>query len=353
MPFLDWLKAIGLALIVYGHVAAATSVALTPPVYPKQLGVAFFVFATGVTLVNETRSRWQVVFNRAFEVWLFGMLTAVLMSVVGWLRWGDLSESNYLPLFGLHLLIKDFPANPTTWYIGTYLHLLVVWALVLQGRYPRFPLVIAVSVAGIIVRAVLVSQFGLFTAYMALTNWMDVLLFGMVVGRARTSPGRAWLPAACLVPLLWPVLFGTVEWKLTFPLMSLETRTGFASTLLVSVAITSLYLLYTWSAFTITRRLPASQIAAFFARNSVVVFILHMPVYYLLEFWLAGSPLSYAMRTVLEFLVCFAGLGVLSEVVRHVVQPASLRARVARYVDHHRRGRLAVAATGTSVTDRL
>ena len=40
-PFVDWMKAVGMSLIVYGHVAHATTVPLTPPIYLKQFGVAF------------------------------------------------------------------------------------------------------------------------------------------------------------------------------------------------------------------------------------------------------------------------------------------------------------------------
>ena len=45
-PFVDWMKAIGLILIVYGHVAHASTVWIAPPIYIKQFGVTFFIFAT-------------------------------------------------------------------------------------------------------------------------------------------------------------------------------------------------------------------------------------------------------------------------------------------------------------------
>ena len=40
-----------MTVIVYGHVSRA--VAVTAPIYPKQLGVAFFLFASGFTLARE------------------------------------------------------------------------------------------------------------------------------------------------------------------------------------------------------------------------------------------------------------------------------------------------------------
>src|SRR4029450_2808150 len=129
----DWLKAVGIALIVQGHVAAATVGWATPPVYPKQLGVALFVCAMGYSLGLERRDGWRVVYNRAFEMMLFGLMCALAMSVAGVLLFSDFVESHYLPLaLGSNVFLDAFPANPTTWYIGTYLHLLGLWALVLR-----------------------------------------------------------------------------------------------------------------------------------------------------------------------------------------------------------------------------
>ena len=42
-PSIDWLKAIGLTLIVLGHFADAAMLTLLPPIYPKQIGVALFL----------------------------------------------------------------------------------------------------------------------------------------------------------------------------------------------------------------------------------------------------------------------------------------------------------------------
>src|SRR5690606_13820187 len=104
-PHLDWLKSAGIALIVYGHVAAATTVHWTPPVYPKQLGVAFFVCAMGYTLATERRGGVHVIFLRCFEMFFYGLVAAVAMSLIGWGLRRDIAESNYLPLlFGANVL---------------------------------------------------------------------------------------------------------------------------------------------------------------------------------------------------------------------------------------------------------
>src|SRR5262249_26010758 len=103
LPFLDTMKALGLALIVWGHVAAGSVEMLTPPIRTKQLGVAFFLFATGFSLARETRGSLRVLFNRLFEVFLFGLICAIITSIAAFWRLpadlpcrGRLELSNYL-----------------------------------------------------------------------------------------------------------------------------------------------------------------------------------------------------------------------------------------------------------------
>src|SRR5262245_20095890 len=96
-PFVDWMKAIGLMLIVFGHLAHRSVVWMAPPIYLKQFGVTFFVFATGFTLVRETRPVWRVVYQRLFEVVLWGLGCALTLSAIGALTGGSLQPSNYLP----------------------------------------------------------------------------------------------------------------------------------------------------------------------------------------------------------------------------------------------------------------
>ena len=64
------------------------------------------------------------------------------------------------------------------------------------------------------------------------------------------------------------------------------------------------------------------------ARNSVFVFIAHMPVYYVLEDVLLPVIPSYAVRVAIEFAICLPGLALCSEVIRGALKPADLRARV-------------------------
>jgi hypothetical protein len=332
LPFADWLKALGLAVIVWGHVAATTTVRWTPPVYPKQLGVAFFIFVTGFTLSREHRGAGRVFYNRLFEVFFFGILAALAMSAVTLVLHSDLNESNYLPFVGLHLVQDSFPANPTTWYIGCYLHLLLLWAFILRRFKVTLPLIFAVSVGEVLVRAFLIREAGLFVAYMALSNWLSVLLFGILAGRQAPEDEAVFAARSLwLAPLilLWPIAASFVQWRLTFPLMGIAGLDPVSGTLTVAIATSIVYVGFTLGMYGVTRRLPRSAFVQFLARNTVVVFIAHMPVYYILEYLLQGIVTGYGPRVTLEFLICLPGLALCSEYLRRLLPPAVLRDRIA------------------------
>src|SRR5207249_1275004 len=119
--------------------------AALPPIYSKQLGVAFFLFASGYSPTAETREPWRVAFNRLFEIFLFGVPFAVLVSVLSFASGHSLQLSNYLPfLAGANVLVDNFPANPTTWYLGTYTQIVLLWTIVIR-RIPVTSRVLAAS----------------------------------------------------------------------------------------------------------------------------------------------------------------------------------------------------------------
>ncbi|MGH8526949.1 MAG: hypothetical protein ACREXY_22910, partial [Gammaproteobacteria bacterium] len=160
---------------------------------------------------------WRVLYNRSFEVLLFGTACALLMSPIGLARSWDIAESNHLPLaLGFNVFINAFPANPTTWFIGTYLHLLLLWAFLLRTTRIT-PWVLAGScVLQILGRAVLIEFAGGYVAYMQLLNWLTVFLMGIAMGRRSPVPrqvhGIVPILAVALV-VCWPVALGYVTWK--------------------------------------------------------------------------------------------------------------------------------------------
>jgi fucose 4-O-acetylase-like acetyltransferase len=361
LPFFDWMKCLGMFVIVAGHVAAPWAMPWTPPINPKQLGVAFFLFVTGFALAREARPSLKVLFNRLFAVYLFGIACALVLSAVTYAREGRLALSNYLPfLLGANVVRDSFPANPTTWYIGTYLHVLLLWALVLRGRRIRAWVILVAALAEVLIRAALAEHVGALVAYMAFPNWATVFLLGMYYGQRPEAPRGGNDPyrlAACLLGLCllvgaWPLLWApagkeplALRWfgiglplgsgavplaayeELAFPFMWLQIGPRLVDLAVTSAAVTFLYVAHTWLVFQITRRLPAPAVVGFLARNTLIVFIAHMPVYYALVRLLKGWELPYAARVAIWFLACFPVLAVLSEVISRVVRPRALGER--------------------------
>ena len=184
----------------------------TPPFYPKQVGVAMFVFATGFTLSRERRPTAEALVNRFFEIMVVCLAAALMMSAVTLGLIGDAAESNYLPLVGLHVLLADLPANPTTWYVGTYLHLLLVWAFLLRDRPLTWRHWGVLFVLGIAVRVGLIQVAGPSRAYTAIFTRLDVLVMGLLAGRADSGQPR-WTAIAVLLPLVWPPIVGRAGWE--------------------------------------------------------------------------------------------------------------------------------------------
>lgn len=330
---LDWLKAIGITLIVYGHVAHATTVAWTPPIYVKQLGVALFLFATGVTLAREWRAPAAVLIKRLVPVYVFGLTMAAIMTVTGLVFGTGLEPSNYLPfLGGANVLVDGFPANPTTWYLGTYLHALVLWALCLRRFRVTASVVLAALVIEIPVRSALIVFAGPYVAYMLLTNWIAVFLAGLAWGaRPEQQPHGSSVPYLVALGggfVLWALIMRAAGFSPTFPFMTIDRLPLMVSTLAISVAVSILYLTATLLTFGAMRRLPAPGPVRFLARNSLIIVLVHMPVFMALNPVLTGLGLSYSAKVALHLAICLPGLAWLSAVVVKAVQPSALADRL-------------------------
>jgi hypothetical protein len=359
-PFIEWMKALGMSVIVYGHVAHGTTEPLTPPIYLKQFGVAFFLFATGFTLARERRGAVEAVFNRLFQVYLFGVSLALILTAFNLLAGGRGAPSNYLPFaVGLNVIVDNFPANPTTWYLGTYIHLLLIWAVWLRRIRVRMWMVLAALALEVPVRAYLMASAGRFVAYMLFTNWAAVFLLGMLRGaedapapRDVAQPFRAVRPveppfatspalaargyAVALIAFLatWASLMQLLPFERTFPLQSLNGWPTIAGLLFVSASVSLLYSGTTALLFEATRHLRTTPAPlAFIARNSLIIFLIHMPVYYVLTPILGAWTTSYWTKVAIQLLVCLAGLGLVSEAIVAVVRPGSLRGPVFEWIN--------------------
>ena len=332
LAFIDWMKAIGMFLNVFGHVVGGPLNLLTPPIYQKQLGVAFFLFVTGFTLARETRPVRRVVVNRLFEILLVGGAFAVLVTLASLLTGGRGQLSNYLPFFlGANVAINNFPANPTTWYIGTYIHVILVWAAGARFLRPTAALIALSLVAEIVVRAALWTSAGVFVAYMAFPNWMTVCLLGLYAGRrpdAHVSSG--WTTAAAAVAVAAPLACGLIwPFDTTFPFRGVPAA-GAWSEVVASAGVSLFYAGATWLTFRATSRLGHSRTVEFLAAQTVTIFVVHMPVYYGLQ-WLLGSWPQWA-RAMAALVICYLGLALVGALVYRWLRPAELRDRVARLV---------------------
>ena len=338
------MKCLGMLLIVWGHSGGLTILDRASPFNYKQLGVAFFVFVMGYTLAQEARRPLRVLYNRLFEVYLFGGLFALVMSLIAWLTIRDLNESNYLPLMlGANVLFDHFPANPTTWYIGTYLHLLVFWMIACRSVRLRGWMIIAVVIVEVLTRVVLMQSVGDYIAYMLLTNWLGVFLLGQYAGqralaRASETQANARQPLRWLSPVALFALVGTwwfagqslTNLELRFPFRLVLLEDNITSLLVTSTCISVGYLLMTWLVSRSAAQLPHSRLAEFFARNTLIVFIVHMPLIYalapLLYPLVSPGPLRILMNTVCFYVLPSLG----SELIRRVVAPRHWRDVVLR-----------------------
>lgn len=331
--FVESMKALGMALIVYGHVAHATTVPLTPPIYLKQLGVAFFLFVSAFTLARERRAPAAAVARRLLPVYGYGIGLALVLTALGAGTGTGLALSNFLPFAaGVNVLRDSFPANPTTWYVGTYVHFMVLWALCLRHVTVRGWMIPAAMAAEIPVRALLLSNAGPYVAYMLFTNWTAVFLLGLYHGQRVVNPGKTGVRT----PLLWgavlaaglvasAAVFRRIGVVPTFPFMTVAGVTGSISALIVSAGTSTIYLAATSCVFGAVRSLDVPGVVRFVSRNSLVIFLAHMPVYLALAPILTGWGFTYWPRVAIQLAICLVGLALVSEAIRWVLGSRPVR----------------------------
>ncbi|MFT6920283.1 MAG: hypothetical protein ACJA2G_002932 [Cognaticolwellia sp.] len=330
VDFIDWLKAVGMFLIVFGHYFGDPFSQFTQPIYFKQLGVAFFVFVMGWGLASETRPHWQVLYNRLFPMYFWGLAIAFFISIIFMLTQGHPAISNYLPFFaGINVLGDFFPSNPTTWYIGTYLHILLLWAFVMRKVNVTLPLLLLVLLCEIAVRTIFIEFERLFTGYMLISNWLSVFLLGMYMYQQKDN--HNYLKALLLI-LLWAILLMTWASVLnplnitkSFPFRTLVDHSTLISSLAISVAISFVYLSNTLLAVKVFSCIPANRIVRFFSRNTIIIFIAHMPCYVVAE------PIArvfieqgWGVRALIV-LIMYVGLAVFSELLHKLIDINKLK----------------------------
>jgi peptidoglycan/LPS O-acetylase OafA/YrhL len=335
------MKAAGVSVVVYGHVAHASTIALTPPIYIKQLGVVLFLFATGFTLARERRDTPEVLFNRLFPVYLFGVALAMAITAIGLLTGTGLALSNYLPfLGGANIIFNNFPANPSTWYVGTYIHFLVIWAVWLRQVPVRPWMAAALLLIEIPVRMMLITAEQPYIAYMLVTNWGAVFLLGLARGAGGESERRPHALAYTILLLgglaTSALAIGSGSLDRTFPFMTITGVSPLTGTLMLSTAVSFIYLFAASATFEATRSMPVPAAVRFLARNSLIIFLAHMPVFFALQPILVGWGLTYWMRVAIQLTLCLGVLALVSEAIVTAIRPERLRAAIVESLRNRR-----------------
>jgi hypothetical protein len=337
VDFVDWLKAVGMFLIVFGHYFGDPFSQFTQPIYFKQLGVAFFVFVMGWGLANESRPHWQVVYKRLFPMYFWGLAIAFFISIIFMLTQGHPAISNYLPFFaGINVLGDFFPSNPTTWYIGTYLHILLLWAFVMRKVNVTLPLILLVVLCEIAVRTIFIEFERLFTGYMLISNWLSVFLLGMYMYQQKDN--HNYLKALLLI-LVWAILLMTWASVLnslnitkSFPFRTLVDHSTLISSIAISMAISFVYLSNTLLAVKFFSCIPANRIVRFFSRNTIIIFIAHMP------FYVVAEPIArvfieqgWGVRALIV-LIMYVGLALISELLHKLININQYKIKIWQHI---------------------
>ncbi|NDV91345.1 acyltransferase family protein [Alteromonas sp. 345S023] len=322
LNFIDWMKAVGMFLIVAGHVIGDPYSAfnqIAQPAYTKQLGVAFFVFITGWGLANSKNVSLYTLYSRLYLLFAYGLIFALLFMIVGFAFGPSLQLSNFLPLmFGANVFFDNFPANPTTWYIGTYLHLLLVWFFWLRHNPVTYKTLILGFIIENAVRTALLFSGNIYIAYMLFPSWISIFLLGHYLSQKKDNLS---LQRALAVFLVWLVV--AIGWSELMQHIVVGREIPFRHLLgrevwtlpLQSLFISFIYIVSTLLFFHFARSLPASKLVQFFSRNTVVLFIIHVPIifafYPTFYAWIDGVEQIY--KQIALILIIYIGCAFVSE----------------------------------------
>jgi hypothetical protein len=119
--------------------------------------------------------------------------------------------------------------------------------------------------------------------------------------------------------------------------MTLSRWPAATGLLFVSASVSLLYVSTTWLVFESTRHVEAPAPVRFVARNSLIIFLVHMPVVLALHPVLVGWGLTYWARVGVQCVVCVGGIGALSEAIHAFVYVERLRAQVFEMLTGRRR----------------
>ena len=333
--FIDLMKAVGMFLIIYGHIVGDPSNLynlLAQPVHTKQLGVAFFVFLTGWGLANNTNQPLRAVFNRIFPFYFYGILFSIFLSVLFLFIKDDTNPTNYMPyILGVNVFFNYFPANPTTWYIGTYLHMLLFWYFFMQGRTIRKRHLVLAFIVENAVRSLFMFFEQDYIAYMFLPNWLTIFLLGMYFHQKRQEDNSAYV---FILMVAWIGVFilsmsiaRLIGFDGAFPFRNMTSDFAL-SVPLESLLISVTYIVHTILFFEIARRLPGHGIVTFFARATLITVIIHMPIILETHKYFYSLFASDDVARIVFIFVVYIGTALISDIVQRLIDIKAIGARV-------------------------
>lgn len=332
--FIDWFKAAGMFLIVFGHVFGDPFNQFTYPVYPKQLGVVCFIFVLGWSLSSEKRPPLQVLYYRLFPMYFWGISSALLLSGIIFFLKDDLNLSNYLPFaLGINTFLNYFPANPTTWFIGLYIHLVLI-GVALHGRIrPSHRLILFLLLFEVMFRALIAHQGKLFIAYMLPINWLTIFALGMyfqqqkeVVSHSKITFVKFFIWGVFLFS--WARLFHHLSLEKGFPFNTVLVSTHpFINSLVTSGSVSLVYVVNVLFAFFFFKALPGVKTVRFFASNTLIIFIWHMPLIYAIHEWWYTAITDFWLKKCTLIIFCYVGLGLISHLIHHIIDVKQIRNR--------------------------
>jgi hypothetical protein len=139
----------------------------------------------------------------------------------------------------------------------------------------------------------------------------------------------SWTAAALLVAFVaaWTTVLAWMPVSMGFPFMRIAPSAP-ASALATSAAVSTLYLVCTLLTVRAVRSVPAPAVVRFVARNTLIVFIAHMPLYYAMQPIVRAATTAYWLRVLLYLIVGYGAALIASEVIQRLTHRLRLRERV-------------------------
>ena len=139
----------------------------------------------------------------------------------------------------------------------------------------------------------------------------------------------SWTAAALLVAFVvaWTTALASMPVSMDFPFMRIAPSAP-ASAFATSVAVSTLYLVCTLLTVRAVRSVPAPAVVRFVARNTLIVFIAHMPLYYVMQPLVRAATSAYWLRVLLYLVVCYGAVLIASEMIQRLTHRLRVRERV-------------------------